>query len=113
MSLALLPLDERPVNVQLPADVAAITGTSLSTPPLQALPRGRAPGDRDALSRWLDAEAAGGAQEVIVSVDMLMHGGLIASRLSGSELPDSIARLEQLRRLRHADRKSTRLNSSH
>lgn len=102
MSLALLPLDERPVNVQLPADVAAITGTSLSTPPLQALPRGRAPGDRDALSRWLDAEAAGGAQEVIVSVDMLMHGGLIASRLSGSELPDSIARLEQLRRLRHA-----------
>src|SRR5699024_5419225 len=67
-----------------------------------ALPWGRAAGDRESLAHWLDAEVAAGAQEVIVSVDMLVHGGLIASRLSGEGLSSSIARLEQLRRLRHA-----------
>ncbi|MCH3176462.1 DUF4127 family protein, partial [Listeria monocytogenes] len=38
MRIALVPLAERPVNVDLPRQVAAIAGAELLLPPAEAMP---------------------------------------------------------------------------
>lgn len=101
--LVLLPLDERPVNVQLPADVAAIAGTTLHLPPSVLLPDFRTPGDAAGLGQWLRTtltELSGETAapvDALVSLDMLCYGGLIASRTSADDLPSVIGRLEELK----------------
>lgn len=94
--LALLPLDERPVNVQLPQDVAAIAGAVLWTPPSGVLPSFRTPGDTGALADWLEALPDQGAAGAVVSLDMLVYGGLIPSRTSADGLLECLERLERL-----------------
>ena len=104
MQIALLPLDERPVNVRLPADVAAIAGATVVVPPASALPDRRRPGDLDALGGWLAEQCHDARTDAaVVSVDMLLHGGLIASRLSDDDLPATLARMQALRTI-HAAR---------
>jgi hypothetical protein len=104
LRIALLPLDERPVNVRLPRDVAAIAGATLMIPPEEILPRQRRAGGPDALCAWL-LEAAVGADAVIVSTDTMCFGGLIAARTSDDSTALAMARLETLRtfRQRHPD----------
>lgn len=102
--LAFLPLDERPVNVALPAQIAAIGGAALVMPPADLLPDMRRAGDADALVGWLDAIAADCAG-LVVSADMLCYGGLIASRTSADDPHTVLGRTEALRRIkrRHPD----------
>jgi len=94
--IALLPLDERPVNVRLPADVAAIAGASLALPPREMLPDLRKAGRADELGAWLEA-ASDAADALVVSTDMLCYGGLIAARTSADPLATALGRLEALR----------------
>ncbi|MEV1176003.1 DUF4127 family protein [Nonomuraea sp. NPDC049784] len=99
MHIALLPLDERPVNTRLPADVAAIAGARLSLPDAGLLPSMRIPGKAGPLGEWLldqDPDAA------VVCVEMLVHGGLVASRTTGDDTLTVLERLNVLRRLRRA-----------
>lgn len=101
--IALLPLDDRPVNVSLPGDVARIAGVELSVPPATALPNYRTAGDTAALASWLEQQAADPAtKQLLVSTDMLLYGGLIASRTSGDSTRDALARLDLLRDLKSA-----------
>ena len=104
MRIALLPLDERPVNLRLPGQVAAIAGVPLLTPPSELLPDMRDPGRADDLAEWLQG-AAGEADALVVSLDMLGYGGLIGSRTS-SDPTDAVCRrlgvLTDIRR-RHPD----------
>lgn len=97
--LALLPLDERPVNLQLPADVAAIAGSRLRTPPADLLPAWRRPGDRAGLADWLSAVLARGVDSAVLCLDLLAHGGLIASRIDEDPVAAALSRLERLREL--------------
>ena len=99
--IALLPLDDRPVNVRLPGDVAAVAGVTLDVPPAEALPSYRTSGDTAALGSWLLDRAADPATvHVVVSVDMLLYGGLIASRTSDDTTRDVLERLDLLREVR-------------
>lgn len=96
--IALLPLDERPVNTQLVSDVAAIAGAHVDIPPAEILPAFRAAGDVDALARWLAERAAAGS-DLVVSIDTLVHGGLIPARIS-SDAPETVLpRLARLRKI--------------
>lgn len=96
--IALLPLDDRPVNVLLPGDVARVAGMTLDVPPADILPAYRAAGDADALGGWLRERAADPATvHILVSVDMLLYGGLIASRTSADTTRTVLARLDTLR----------------
>jgi hypothetical protein len=90
--IGLLPLDERPVNVTLPAMVAAIASAEVVTPPAELLPRMRAAGDADGLARWL-TERAHDVDALVLSLDMVGYGGLIASRTSSDPLADVVRRL--------------------
>ena len=98
LSIAFLPLDERPVNVGLPLAVAAIAGAELVLPE-GLLPQLRRPGNADALALWLEDEASE-ADAAIVSLDMLCYGGLIAARTTADGTLMALERLETLRRIR-------------
>ncbi len=97
--LLLLPLDDRPVNLALPVQLAAVAGETLHTPPRALLGRFLTPGDPDALIAWLAETAAGTA---ILSLDMLAYGGLVASRTPMVAAETALARLDTLRALKRA-----------
>lgn len=98
--IALLPLDDRPVNVRLPGDVARVAGMTLDVPPAEILPSYRKAGDADALGEWLLERAADPETvHILVSVDMLLHGGLIASRTSDDTTRTVLERLDTLREI--------------
>ena len=96
-----LPVDGRPVVRRQVQDLAAAGGWTLALPDVAALGHMRAPADRDALAAWLRAESAKAAG-LIVSVDMLVYGGLVPSRFIDDKLPTLLARLELLRELKRA-----------
>jgi hypothetical protein len=97
--IALLPLDERPVNATLPAHIAAVAGVEVLTPPAELLPRMRTPGRADELTTWL-TEAAGEVDALVVSLDMLGYGGLIGSRTTQDAASAVVRRLAVLESIR-------------
>ena len=104
MRIALLPIDERPVNTALAVDVAAIAGAQVEIPPRGLLPKMRVPGKVDLLGSWLLETAAQPTTDaVVVSIDMLVHGGLIAGRTTLDLTSPTLDRLGVLREVR-ADR---------
>lgn len=88
--LVLVPLDERPVAVTLPGQVAAVAGVEVQTPPAELLSRRRAPGDVTGQLAWLRSvgRTASGA---VVSLEGLGLGGLIPSRIGHEPLEDVLA----------------------
>jgi hypothetical protein len=103
LRIALLPIDERPVNTCLAVDVGAIAGAQIEIPPPDLLPKMRVPGQADLLGSWLlDTAAHPATDAAVVSVDMLVHGGLIAARTTPDLTTSTLARLDILRRLRAA-----------
>jgi hypothetical protein len=103
MRIALVPLDERPVNVQLPRQVAAIAGAELILPPAEAMPDFRRPADIAALHEWLSGLVRSeGADSLVVCVDTLVHGGIIPARITSDTTTVALARLDLLRELKAA-----------
>jgi hypothetical protein len=99
MRIALIPLDERPVNTRYPAMIAAIGGASVALPPPELLSQHRRPADGAALGAWLE-ETMPGCDALIVACETLGYGGLIASRISTEPASTILARLDVLRAIR-------------
>lgn len=95
-TLVLVPLDDRPVTLQLPKMIGAMAGVRVVTPPRPLLGHYLDPGDPPALLRWLQNEAPGDAAAYIVSSDMIDFGGLIASRAPGTPSYVAETRLRDL-----------------
>ncbi len=95
LTIALLPLDERPVNTRYPEMLAAIGGAALLLPPLNVLGRQREAADLDGVRDWLQA-VSGCADAVIASADFLGSGNLINARISHDSAADVLARLSLL-----------------
>jgi hypothetical protein len=94
--IALVPLDNRPCNTRFPEQIARIGGDELLLPPSSLLGFFNSPGEPSALAEWiralpLDIEA------LIVSVDMLAYGGLVASRRPDVPVEEAVRHLEVLR----------------
>jgi len=98
--LALLPLDDRPCNARFPIQIAAIGGDEMLAPPLALLGRFNAPGQSEKLGEWLRDLPEISA--LIVSVDMLAYGGLVASRKPTASVGEALARLQILKDFRAA-----------
>ncbi len=88
--------------------LAGLAGAQLLTPPAEALGCFTRPGDCEAIARWLAALPTSVAH-LIVSLDMLCHGGLLAGRAAaatgdpeeaGQRAAGRLSALEQLRAAR-------------
>lgn len=101
MKLIALPVDGRPVVRAQVQQLVALSGHTLICPEVDALGHMRQPADRDQLAAWLRREAEGAAG-LLISVDMLVYGGLVPSRFIDEELASLQARLSLLRELKAA-----------
>ncbi|TYB93022.1 DUF4127 family protein [Micromonospora sp. WP24] len=97
-TVALVPLDDRPVNTYCPEMTAASAGAQVRLPPRDLLGRFFVPGDGAAVARWLTAVE--GVDGYVVSVSMLAYGGLIASRTAGPTLASALENVAAIRTLR-------------
>ncbi|HMM21404.1 MAG TPA: DUF4127 family protein [Selenomonadales bacterium] len=93
--VALVPLDSRPPCTQFVDQLARLAGMELLLPPPELLDSYKQPSDKMALRNWL-SQAARRSDAIIVSTDMLEHGGLLASRLNLGAKADSDAVLALL-----------------
>lgn len=95
MRLALLPPDERPNTLGYAAWIGRCSGVEVLTPPESAMPKFRRQGDPAALGAWL-LDVAPEVDHVVASLDLLVHGGLVPSRLTHERIGDVLPRLDVL-----------------
>jgi Protein of unknown function (DUF4127) len=94
-----LPVDARPVvraQVQL---LMMTSGWALVVPPKESLGHFRVQANVEALAIWLMTEGAD-ASAFVVSLDMLVYGGLVPSRFIDNDLVQLRARLDILKSLK-------------
>ncbi|WP_378955472.1 DUF4127 family protein [Pelosinus sp. sgz500959] len=98
LTILLLPLDSRPPCTQFVVQLAEMAGINLLMPPPELLDHDQTPANKVALRNWL-YETSKQTHVAIISTDMLIHGSLVASRLStGTTLDreDVLALLETI-----------------
>ena len=82
--ILLIPLDSRPPCTEYVVKLARMAGFQVVMPPAEALDDYHRPANKTAIVSWM-LQHASHADAAIISVDMLLHGGLLASR-QGSAL---------------------------
>lgn len=90
--LVALPVDGRPAVRSQVMALARCAGWDLHMPEVAALGHFRTPADTEALARWL-LEAGESADGFVLSLDMLVYGGLVPSRFVPEALPVLLQRL--------------------
>ena len=95
----LVPLDSRPPCNQLVQKLAAIAGIEIIVPPNRHLDNYKSPANREAVRQWTYNQLSY-AQGAVLSSDLFMYGGLIASRhqqtISKDEVLKTSSFLQQL-----------------
>ncbi|WP_084480709.1 DUF4127 family protein [Ruania albidiflava] len=111
LRMTILPPDERPNTAGYAYRIAGFSGVEVLRPPEHLMPRFRQPGDPAGLADWLRSVDTS-VDAHIISLDLLVHGGLVPSRLTSDSIAEVIGRLEVLRELTapvHACQVITRL----
>jgi hypothetical protein len=76
----LIPLDDRPACLHFPQMIANMACAKVKTPPKRMLGNAFKPGNSDAILCWLSKQRLTQSDAVVVSLDMILYGGLVASR---------------------------------
>jgi hypothetical protein len=95
LTILVMPLDSRPPCTQFVEELGRIANIRVILPPEELLDHFRNPSDKQALRLWLK-ENISQANAAIISVDMLIHGGLLSSRLSQGTVQDTQETLDLL-----------------
>lgn len=95
--ITLLPIDDRPAVGQFAQMIGAVADHKVTMPPLEMLGRFTQAGDVARIAQWLKSQDYSRTDALIVSVDMLAYGGLVASRTHKTTLEEAKARLEFFR----------------
>jgi hypothetical protein len=95
--LILLPLDDRPAVAQFAEMIGAIGDQQVVMPPVAMLGRFTRPGDAKQIGDWLRRLNYSQVDALVISVDMLCYGGLIASRTPAVAAEAATERLEFFR----------------
>ena len=90
-----LPLDDRPCNAEFPKRLFQHGPVEILTAPMNFMPKKRLPGNRDALADWLTANLSN-IDALVISLDLLVYGGLLPSRLHQEDLQSLRERLQVL-----------------
>lgn len=75
-----LPLDERPCNYDFPLELFADCGVEIVSPPRIILSSLKKPANSDEVLEFL-TEQCKTADGLVISIDMLLYGGLVSSRI--------------------------------
>lgn len=97
--LILIPLDTRPPCQKMVIDAGKMAGVQIITPPSEIMDYYTRQGDTKEIQRWL-MDNIDKSDGVIVSIDQLLHGGLLASRESGTKQDESQTLLKFMRDLK-------------
>lgn len=95
----LIPLDSRPVCTELPQELAHLAGVQLTLPPQELLDNYTEPANKKGLAQWLTEQTQLPYNSYYVSTDMLLSGGLIASRQKASSEKEQFRLLEYLHKV--------------
>lgn len=96
--ILLMPLDSRPPCRQFVIDAGRIAGIEIITPPSKLMDYYSQPGNTKALQDWIMANI-NGCDAAILSIDQLLHGGLLAAREAKKSPADVAALLTFFSRL--------------
>ena len=100
-SVALLPLDDRPVSYLLPKQIADFSGIDLILPERKHLGDLKKGSDLNYIDQWL-GDLVGNSRDcsltIIISLDNFMYGGLVQSRKHDFTLDDLKSRCRELSR---------------
>lgn len=100
--LLFIPLDDRPCTRDFPSRLAPLLGWTLERPPDALLGTYTRAGDTHALLDWIGTRLPT-ADGAIISLDMLLFGGLVGSRTLDRSFDDTVTALADIReRLRSA-----------
>ncbi len=95
----ILPLDERPCNYQYVLDLVESTDIQVTLPPQSLLGEKKRAPNLDTLTYWVEQSCVD-ATHLIVSIDMLVYGGIIPSRLHYDSEQTLLKRVSVLERIR-------------
>lgn len=93
--LALLPLDDRPVNYDHPWWLGRAAGIDVVRPPREWLGSPLRPAASARLADWV-RDVGSSADAMIVAIDTLAYGGLVPSRRSTASLNEVVTALEPI-----------------
>lgn len=97
-TIILLPPDERPNTGGFAHSIGSCFGHEVLIPPPDAMPSFMQPADTSALANWLRSVQSS-ADQAVISLDLLVHGGLIPSRNTADTVTDVVPRLAVLEEL--------------
>ncbi len=95
--IVLVPVDDRPAVAQFAQMIGAIADHRVVMPPPAMLGRFTTPGDTAKIDAWLRAQDYTKVDALVMSVDMLVYGGLVASRVPRVSFEEAKQRLEFFR----------------
>ncbi len=95
--LVLLPIDDRPAVGQFAQMIGRIADHEVKMPPRELLGRFTQPGNVVKLDEWLRAQDYRKVDALIVSLDMLCYGGLVASRTHAASEESALRQLDFFR----------------
>lgn len=99
LRVGFVPLDDRPCTKDFPVRIGRIVGAEVHQPPTDSLGTFLTPGSFSEIRDWL-LDTAGQIDYLIVSLDMLAYGGLIASRLPRVTQEEAIKRISILKEVK-------------
>lgn len=99
-TILLIPLDDRPPCLQFTQRMGLIGDTKIITPPKEYLGWFTTPGQSDKIINWIKSQDLKSFDAAIVSLDMIVYGGLVASRVHQVKQADAMKRMEMMREIR-------------
>lgn len=96
--IVMIPLDERPCNYKFPSQLP-IGDVNLVMPPLSLMGSKKKPGDVKGLHTWL-LDQIKDADYAILSMDTLLYGGIVPSRLHYLETDELLERLQIVKQIK-------------
>ncbi len=96
--ILLIPLDSRPPCTNFVIDLAKIVNIEIIIPPDEILDNYKTPANQILVRQWLKDNIKN-VNFAIISTDMLIHGGLMASRLSEGSENDIVDTLQLLQEI--------------
>lgn len=97
-NIVMLPLDERPCNYDFPAMMPK-TDCELLIPPKSIMGDKKTPGDISKIADWV-LENTKSADAMVLSLDTLVYGGILPSRLHMNTKEELIERVDLIKKIR-------------